>query len=62
MGLRIMNYRANTIGAILEIKALDKSGTLVVCTVPVNNGSRLAARRENPSSSQESTDEQAAAA
>lgn len=33
MGLRIMNYRANTIGATLEIKPLE-SGTLVTCTLP----------------------------
>jgi signal transduction histidine kinase len=39
MGLRIMHYRANTIGAEIEIKALGKSGTLVSCTLPRKNGS-----------------------
>jgi signal transduction histidine kinase len=34
MGLRIMHYRANTIGATLEIKALGKNGSLVTCTLP----------------------------
>lgn len=38
MGLRIMNYRANTIGARLEIKSLNKSGTIVTCTLPVTTG------------------------
>jgi len=41
MGLRIMNYRANTIGAILEIKPIEKSGTLVTCTLPIENGHRV---------------------
>src|SRR5262249_4163414 len=35
MGLRIMNYRANTIGGHLEIKPLEKSGTVVTCSLPV---------------------------
>ncbi len=38
MGLRIMNYRANTIGATLEIKPLEKSGTIVSCAIPIKNG------------------------
>jgi len=33
MGLRIMHYRANTIGAVLEVKALGKNGTIVTCTL-----------------------------
>jgi signal transduction histidine kinase len=37
MGLRIMNYRANTIGGTLEIKP-EKEGTLVTCTLPLQNG------------------------
>ena len=41
MGLRIMNYRANTIGAVLEIKAVNNSGTLVICALPLKNGSRV---------------------
>ncbi|HEV2395293.1 MAG TPA: response regulator [Verrucomicrobiae bacterium] len=35
MGLRIMNYRANTIGATLDIKPTNKSGTLVTCSLSV---------------------------
>ncbi len=35
MGLRIMNYRANLIGASLEIKGEGMRGTRVVCSVPV---------------------------
>lgn len=34
MGLRIMHYRANTIGAELDIRALGKSGTMVTCILP----------------------------
>jgi signal transduction histidine kinase len=36
MGLRIMNYRASTIGARLEIKPLDKSGTVVTCSLQIS--------------------------
>ncbi len=36
MGLRIMNYRANLIGASLEIKAAGpRGGTIVTCSMPV---------------------------
>jgi PAS domain S-box-containing protein len=35
MGLRIMNYRANLIGASLEIKPGDPEGTVVTCMVPI---------------------------
>lgn len=38
MGLRIMNYRANTIGATLEIKPANGSGTIVSCALPTRNG------------------------
>jgi signal transduction histidine kinase len=41
MGLRIMHYRANTIGATLEIKAQGKSGTVVSCTLPVKPISKI---------------------
>ncbi len=34
MGLRIMNYRANLIGASLEIKGAGPHGTRVICIVP----------------------------
>jgi signal transduction histidine kinase len=40
MGLRIMNYRASTIGATLDIKAANKSGTIVTCQLPLKNGSK----------------------
>jgi len=35
MGLRIMNYRANLIGASLDIKAAGPRGTRLVCSVPL---------------------------
>ena len=35
MGLRIMNYRANVIGASLEIEPARPKGTLVTCCLPV---------------------------
>jgi signal transduction histidine kinase len=35
MGLRIMNYRANLIGAALEIKGESPLGTRVICSVPL---------------------------
>ncbi|HWH72594.1 MAG TPA: PAS domain S-box protein [Candidatus Sulfotelmatobacter sp.] len=38
MGLRIMNYRAHTIGGVLEVQPNGHSGTLVTCTVPYANG------------------------
>lgn len=41
MGLRIMNYRANTIGATLEIVPREKSGTLVTCTLPLKHLSKI---------------------
>jgi len=40
MGLRIMNFRANTIGASLEIEPDNNTGTIVTCALPVKNGSR----------------------
>ena len=45
MGLRIMNFRANTIGASLEIEPDNNSGTIVTCALPVKNGSRAARPR-----------------
>jgi signal transduction histidine kinase len=35
MGLRTMNYRANTIGATFEIKPNQKNGTIVTCVLPL---------------------------
>jgi signal transduction histidine kinase len=40
MGLRIMHYRANTIGATLEIKAAGKNGTIATCVLPIKNNSK----------------------
>jgi signal transduction histidine kinase len=42
MGLRTMNYRANTIGAEFEIKPNQKNGTIVTCVLPLHkNGSKV---------------------
>lgn len=35
MGLRVMNYRANTIGAQLRIRPRETGGTLVQCALPL---------------------------
>jgi signal transduction histidine kinase len=35
MGLRIMNYRASTIGATLEIRPLNENGTILTCLLPL---------------------------
>jgi signal transduction histidine kinase len=40
MGLRTMNYRANTIGATFEIKPNQKNGTIVTCVLPFKNGTK----------------------
>jgi signal transduction histidine kinase len=40
MGLRTMNYRANTIGATFEIKPNQKDGTIVTCVLPLKNGTK----------------------
>ncbi len=40
MGLRIMNYRASTIGATLEIQPLNKGGTIVNCVIPTPTGTK----------------------
>jgi hypothetical protein len=47
MGLRIMNYRANTIGAALDIEPHPKSGTTVTCALPFQNGPKIS-RRPTP--------------
>jgi signal transduction histidine kinase len=44
MGLRIMNYRANTIGASLDIQPQEKGGTVVMCSLPLKNNSGIALR------------------
>ncbi|HWX21408.1 MAG TPA: response regulator [Candidatus Binatia bacterium] len=48
MGLRIMNYRANTIGATLGIKPLNKNGTLVTCALPIRLPAKALAPHSPP--------------
>jgi len=45
LGLRIMNYRANSIGATLEIKPKEKAGTSVTCIVPLETPGQSLRRR-----------------
>jgi signal transduction histidine kinase len=47
MGLRIMNYRASTIGATLQIHPLDKRGTLVTCALPLVATARAGRRTQD---------------
>jgi len=47
MGLRTMNYRANTIGATFEIKPNQKNGTIVTCVLPLNHGAKLQGNGSN---------------
>src|SRR5204863_8540808 len=49
MGLRIMNYRANTTGATLQIEPHNNSGTVVTCLVPIKNGSKPTRRKTETS-------------
>jgi len=44
MGLKIMRHRAETIGAILEIRNLPKGGVMVTCRLPAASGSPLRPR------------------
>jgi signal transduction histidine kinase len=44
LGLRIMHYRANMIGASLDIRAAGKSGTVVTCVYPLKKIERKPAR------------------
>jgi signal transduction histidine kinase len=48
MGLRIMNYRANTIGANLQIEPLNGNGTVVTCELPIKNSVKPSRRRAEP--------------
>jgi PAS domain S-box-containing protein len=41
LGLRIMNYRAHLIGGGMDIRPNGNCGTLVTCTVPYVNGSKV---------------------
>lgn len=43
MGLRIMNYRANLVGARLEVKGLGEAGTRVTCTVKLDSATNTPA-------------------
>ena len=36
MGIRTMNYRANMIGASLDIQKNPGGGTVVICTLPLS--------------------------
>jgi len=51
MGLRTMNYRANTIGATFEIKPNQKNGTIVTCVLPLKNGAKSNGNGSNGSHS-----------
>jgi PAS domain S-box-containing protein len=42
VGLRIMHYRANLIGASLEIKPMGRQGTFVSCSLPLQDVSKIA--------------------
>ena len=44
MGLRIMNYRARTVEATLEVKAGDKGGTIVNCALPCKSSAKVRRR------------------
>jgi signal transduction histidine kinase len=46
MGLKIMRYRASTVGASLEIKP-ERSGTLLTCSLPSKAGQRPGARERH---------------
>lgn len=49
MGLRTMNYRANTIGATFEIKPNQENGTIVTCVLPLKNGAKTNGNGSNHS-------------
>jgi PAS domain S-box-containing protein len=44
LGLRIMQYRAGVIGAVLQISPSQAGGTVVTCTLPKSNGNGKKAR------------------
>ncbi len=49
MGLRIMRYRANVIGASLDIRANGNEGTIVTCSLPIaaGNGQTVGSEQES---------------
>jgi two-component system sensor histidine kinase UhpB len=54
MGLRIMNYRASTIGAMLNIEPLKKKGTIVTCFLPHGDNGRATRRHSAKASKSDS--------
>jgi signal transduction histidine kinase len=54
MGLRIMNYRASTIGATLNIEPLKKKGTIVTCFLPLGDNGRATRRHSAKASKSDS--------
>jgi signal transduction histidine kinase len=48
MGLRIMRYRANTIGASFDVSPIETGGTLVTCCLPGDASSDKSGERESP--------------
>ncbi len=49
MGLRIMEYRAQTIGGFLDLRSGDEGGAVVSCTVPASEGRSLLEPGDEPS-------------
>jgi signal transduction histidine kinase len=47
MGLRIMRYRANVIGASLDVRANGGEGTVVTCSLPISEGNGTAVAQES---------------
>jgi signal transduction histidine kinase len=47
VGLRIMNYRANLVGAALEVKP-SSTATIVTCSVPVHAAEEGINQRQSP--------------
>jgi two-component system sensor histidine kinase DegS len=45
MGLRIMNYRAQTLGGTFDIRPNGRSGALVTCSIPFVNGHKSPAKK-----------------
>jgi signal transduction histidine kinase len=52
LGLRIMRYRANSIGATLDIRPMTGKGTVVSCSVPVERPASRPPKRSIRSSAQ----------
>jgi signal transduction histidine kinase len=52
MGLRTMNYRANTIGATFDIKPNQKDGTIVTCVLPLHKNNSKVQQRNHSNGSE----------